>query len=80
MPDEIIVALFSLAGTLIGSLAGIMTANRLMSYRVEQLEKKVDAWGSLRDRVVASEHDLTTALSRIDKLCCDMESYHPKVR
>ena len=38
----IIVGVLSLVGTLIGSIAGIMTAQKLTVYRIEQLEKKVD--------------------------------------
>ena len=38
---EIVVAICSLIGTLVGSLAGIMTANKLTTYRIEQLEEKV---------------------------------------
>ena len=42
MSEVIIVAILSLVGTLVGSLAGIMTANKLVVYRIEQLEKKVE--------------------------------------
>lgn len=38
----IVVGVLSLVGTLIGSIAGIMTAQKLTVYRIEQLEKKVD--------------------------------------
>lgn len=38
MNDTVIVAILSLLGTAIGSYSGL----RLMSYRIEQLEKKVD--------------------------------------
>ena len=41
MTETIAVGLLALAGTLIGSLAGILTANKLVVYRIEQLEKKV---------------------------------------
>ena len=41
MPYEIIVAVLSLMGTAIGSVTGILTANRLTNYRIEQLEKRV---------------------------------------
>ena len=37
MNTEIIIGLLSLAGTALGSLAGIMTANKLVMYRLEQL-------------------------------------------
>ena len=40
MQPEIVVAVCSLFGTLAGSLAGIMTANKLTMYRIEQLEEK----------------------------------------
>ena len=33
---------FSLIGTLVGSLAGILIANKLTNFRLEQLEKKID--------------------------------------
>ena len=38
MLESVIVGVLSLAGTVIGSFSGM----RLMSYRIEQLEKKVD--------------------------------------
>lgn len=55
MPSEIIVGLLSLAGTLIGSIAGIMTSNKLAMYRIEQLEKKVDKHNSMIERTYKLE-------------------------
>ena len=46
MSSEIIVALLSLAGTFFGTFSGI----RLMSYRIEQLEKKVEKHNSVVER------------------------------
>lgn len=60
MSTELIIGLLSLAGTAIGSLAGIMTANRLMAYRIEQLEKKVDKHNNLIERTYRLEE--STAL------------------
>ena len=37
MTDAVIVALLSLAGTLAGSLGGVLAANRLVTYRLSQL-------------------------------------------
>ena len=42
MQPEIVVGILSLTGTLIGSLAGIMASNKLMLYRIDRLEEKVD--------------------------------------
>ena len=37
--EGVLVALLSLLGTLGGAFGGIMVANRLVNYRLEQLEK-----------------------------------------
>lgn len=55
MPETIVIALLSLAGTLLGSLFGILTANKLTNYRIEQLEKKVEKHNNLVERVYQLE-------------------------
>lgn len=59
MSTEIIVALLSLLGTAIGSLAGILAANKLVIYRIEQLEKKVEKHNSLIERTYKVEESVT---------------------
>lgn len=51
----IIIAVLSLIGTLGGSLGGIMVSNRLTTYRIEQMEKKLDKLVELERRVNAIE-------------------------
>lgn len=51
MNTEIIISLVSLLGTLAGSLGGIVVSSKLTSYRLEQLEKKVDKHNNFADRV-----------------------------
>lgn len=65
MSEGIWVAVLSLAGTLAGSLGGILAANRMTVYRIEQLEKKVDKHNGivertyrLEGRVTEAEHDI----------------------
>lgn len=55
MSDVIIVALISFAGTILGTLGGILAANKLTTYRIEQLEKKVDKHNNLIDRTYKLE-------------------------
>ena len=55
MDDSVIVALIALLGTAFGSVAGILAANRLVIYRIEQLEKKVAAHNSLVERMYKLE-------------------------
>ena len=48
-------AMIALAGTAIGSLGGILAANRLTAYRIEQLERKVDKHNSVVERIAVVE-------------------------
>ena len=56
---EVIVAVIALAGTAIGSLGGILAASRLMNYRIEQLEKKVDKHNNVVERIAVVEVKLS---------------------
>lgn len=66
MDETIVVGVLSLAGTLSGSLIGILTANKLTNYRIEQLEKKVDKHNHLNDRMVKVEESTKSAHHRLD--------------
>ena len=72
MSDGIIIALLSLLGTVIGSFAGILVANKLTNYRLEQLEKKFDKHADtqeeLKIRIVKIEESTKSAHKRIDDI------------
>jgi len=59
MSETIIVSIISLIGTLGGSLGGILVANKLTNYRVEQLEKKVEKHNSVVERTFKLEGRMT---------------------
>lgn len=73
MEPEIEVAICSLIGTLVGSLAGIMTANRLTNYRIEQLEEKVRKHNNLVERMIVVEQSTKSAHHRLDELIAERE-------
>ena len=68
----VIVALISLTGTLIGSGAGILVSNKLSTYRIEQLEKKLDKYANnvdeMRERLVILEQSTKSAHHRLDDI------------
>lgn len=71
MASEIIVGVLSLIGTLIGSYSGI----RLITYRIEQLEKKVEKHNNIIERTFKLEEataiqaeQIRVANHRIDDL------------
>ena len=68
MNTEIIVALVAFAGTLIGTFGGIVTGSKLTSYRLEQLEKKVDKHNSFAERMPVIEEQIKVINHRIEDL------------
>lgn len=72
MDSTIIVALVSFAGTLVGTLGGIYAANKLVTYRLEQLEKKVDLHNNAVERLFKVEGQMLEAQHDIK----DLKAYH----
>lgn len=68
MTSEIVVALLSLAGTLMGSLGGILAASKLTNYRLSQLEAKVDKHNRFGERIPVLEEKLKVVNHRLDDL------------
>ena len=64
MNSEILVALFSLIGTAMGTFGGI----KLTNYRIEQLEKKVDKHNNLVERTAVIENTIKVHNHRISDL------------
>ena len=69
MSEDIIVALLGFAGTLLGSLFGILTAQKLTQYRLVQVEEKAkknqatikdigERTIRLEGRMTEAEHDI----------------------
>ena len=79
MTAEMIVAVLSGVGTLLGSICGILASNRLTTYRIKKLEEKVDKHNQVIDRVyrlekkdAVREEEIKVVNHRIS----DLEEYH----
>ena len=55
MDATVISALLALAGSLIGTFAGIITSSKLTNYRLQELEKKQDKHNQLIERMYKIE-------------------------
>ena len=64
MSDTIIVALLSLLGTFAGTFGGM----KLMSYRIEQLEKRVESHNQVIQRTFVLEEKMNDITRRVDRL------------
>lgn len=62
--NTVIVGALSLLGTIIGSYSGM----KLMSYRLEQLEKKVEKHNNFAERLPVVENDIKTLYHLLNEL------------
>lgn len=67
MSDTVLIALISLIGTLGGTFGGILTSSKLINYRLEQLEKRVDKHNNLVERTYQIEEDISVLKEKIKK-------------
>ncbi|MBQ2700813.1 MAG: hypothetical protein IJF65_06600 [Clostridia bacterium] len=68
MGETVWVGLLSLIGTCVGSLAGILTANKLVNYRLQMLESKVNRHNHLIERTYQLEGRMNEAEHDIREL------------
>jgi hypothetical protein len=47
LSENVVIAVIAFFGTLTGTFGGIIASNKLTNYRIQQLEKKVDAHNDL---------------------------------
>lgn len=72
MNDTVIVGILALIGTLAGTFGGILTANKLTTYRIERLEEKVNKHNNLIERTYELEGRMNEAEHDIK----DLKGYH----
>lgn len=72
MDNTIIVALVSFAGTLIGTLGGILAANNLVTFRLERLEHKVELHNNAVERLYKVEGQVAEVQHDVK----DLKAYH----
>ena len=76
MSDTIIVGLLSLFGTLAGTFGGIITANKLTTYRIERLEATVNKHNTVIERTYVLEGQVAELQHDVK----DLKGYHkPRV-
>ena len=79
MNIELFTSIAGIIGSFVGTFAGIMINSRLMTYRIEQLEKKVDKHNSVIDRVYTLEKNgavISEDLKVVNHRISDLELYH----
>ena len=72
MTEQIVVAILGFAGTLVGSLLGVLAAQKLTQYRLSQLEEKVSKHNNLVERTYVLEGQVAECCHDIKEL----KAYH----
>ena len=68
MAPEVLHALINAIAVIVSGLISAIVSNKLMAYRIEQLEKKVDKHNSLIDRTYHLEAQVEVLENEIDNL------------
>lgn len=79
LSTEIVVAVLGFVGTLLGTIVGIVTSNSLTTYRIKELEKKVDEYNSVSIRVTVLEKDNATQWNKINEMHEDIKAIRKEV-
>jgi len=68
MSNEIVVAIIALFGTILGSGAGVIVSNRLTTYRIEQLEEKINKHNVTLERMISMQGDVVNNKNDIKEI------------
>lgn len=72
MSETLLIAILSLVGTLGGTFGGIVVSSKLVNYRIEQLEKKVEKHNCVVERTFKLEGKVTELQHEVS----DLKEYH----
>lgn len=82
MDTSVLVAIIALIGTVTGSISGIMIANRLSNYRIEQLEIKLDKYitnqDKLKEKVLVLEQTVIALTDKIEDMDLQIQKLSSK--
>ena len=74
--NDIMVALLGFSGTLLGSLFGILTAQKLTQYRIVKLEEKVSQQDSRHGELNERTYRLEGRMDEAEHDIRDLKKYH----
>ena len=79
MTEGIIIALIGFLGTIIGSAIGVIASSKLINYRLEQLEQKVNKHNNLIERTYELERKESVVEEHIENIeneIHELQQYH----
>ena len=80
MDPTIIIAIISFIRTCVGTIGGIITTNKLTNYKIEQLQRKVDAHNNLITRTYELEKNMGIVFQKIEENKSDIQDIKKDVK
>ena len=80
MSAEITVAIITSASSLIVAVISIITNNRILGYKVDELKKQVEKHNQVVEKVALLQQDNATQWKRLDDLQKDVEKLKEEVK
>lgn len=80
MSAEITVAIITSASSLIVAVISIITNNRILGYKVDELKKQVEKHNQVVEKVALLQQDNLTQWKRLDELQKDVEKLKEEVK
>lgn len=68
MSTEVMIAILSFFGTVVGTIGGILASARLTNYRLAQLEEKVGKHNNFAERMPVIEEQIKVINHRLEDL------------
>lgn len=65
-------SILSVASSFVATFGGILVSGKLTSYRIEQLEKKVEKLADINEKVLLLEEKINNARQRLDGIEADL--------
>ena len=78
MTELEIIAVLTVGGNILVSTLGIYANKRMINYRIEQLEKKVDKHNGIYDDVADVKVNMATITGKLETICSRLENLENK--
>ena len=79
MSENVMIAIISALPSILVAIVTVVTNNKLISYKIEQLELRVEKHNQVVEKVAVLQRDVKTAFNRIDETRSDVEKLEDRL-
>lgn len=79
MSKEVLIAIISAIPSILVAVVTVINSNRVISYKIDALEKKQEKFNNLIERTFVAERDIKTAFNQIQEVKEDVTRLEEKL-